>query len=72
MLARAKLNSLEEQFTKAIRDGKITDEEFSDIEHEIKNYENMKSSILNSTNKEKNLSNELKKQLIDKGRTLDR
>jgi hypothetical protein len=30
---------MEEKFTKAIKDGKITDEEFDNIEQEIKNYE---------------------------------
>jgi len=55
LLAKAKLNSTEEKFMKAIKDGKITDEELNNIEQEI-NYENMKSSILNdynSTNKGK-------------------
>jgi hypothetical protein len=55
-LAKAKLNSIEEKFTKATKDGKITDEEFNDIEREIKNYENMNSSILNETNKGENLN----------------
>jgi hypothetical protein len=64
-----KLNSIEEKFTKAIKDGKITDEEFNDIEQEIKNNENLKSSILNE-NKGKNLSNKL--QPIDKKRTSGR
>ena len=36
LLAKAKLNSIEETFTKAIKDGNITDEEFNDIEQEIK------------------------------------
>ena len=44
LLAKAKLNSIEEKFTKAIKDGNMTDEEFSDIEQEVKNYENMKSN----------------------------
>jgi hypothetical protein len=29
-----------------MKDGEITDEEFNDIEQEIKNYENMKSNFL--------------------------
>ena len=49
-LARAKFNSIEEKFTKAIQDDKITDEEFNDIEQEIKNFENMKSNILSKYN----------------------
>jgi hypothetical protein len=36
LLAKAKLNSIEEKFTKAIKDGKITDDEFKDNEQEIK------------------------------------
>jgi hypothetical protein len=47
LLAKSKLNSIEEKYTKAMKDGEITDEEFNDIKQEIKNYENMKSSILN-------------------------
>jgi hypothetical protein len=72
LLAKAKFNSIEEKFSKAIKDGKITDEEFNDNEHEIKYYENMKSTILAEYNKGKNLNNDLKFQLIDKGRTLGR
>jgi DNA-binding cell septation regulator SpoVG len=49
---------------------KITDEEFNDIEHEIKNYKNTMSNILAEYNKGKYLNNDLKFQLIDKGRTL--
>ena len=47
LLAKTKLNSIEEKFTKTIKDGEITDEELNDIEQEIRNYENMKSDILN-------------------------
>jgi hypothetical protein len=72
LLAEAKLNSIEEKFTKAIKDGKITENEFNDIEQEIKNYDSMKTSILNEYNKRKTLSNNLKMELIDKGRTLGR
>ena len=61
MLAKTKLNSIEEKFTKAIKDGEITDEEFDNIEQKIKNYENMKSVILNEYKVNKNL--------IDKFRT---
>jgi len=73
LLAKAKLISIEEKFTKAIKDGKITEEEFNDIEQEIKNYESVKSNILNEYNKGKtSVNNDLKLQLIDKGRALDR
>jgi len=60
-LAKTKLNSIEEKFTKAIKDGEITDEEFDNIEQEIKIYENMKSVILNEY--------KVNKDLIDKFRT---
>jgi hypothetical protein len=72
LLAKAKLNSIEEKFTKAIKDGKITDEEFNDIEQEIKNYDSMKTSLLNEYNKRKTINNDLKLELIDKGKTLGR
>jgi len=45
LLAGSKLNSLEEKFNKAINDGEISEQEFFDIEQEIKNYESMKQSI---------------------------
>jgi len=61
LLAKTELNSIEEKFTKAIKDGEITDEEFDNIEQKIKNYENMKSVILNEYKVNKNL--------IDKFRT---
>ena len=61
MLAKTELNSIEEKFTKAIKDGEITDEEFDNIEQEIKIYENMKSVILNEY--------KVNKDLIDKFRT---
>jgi uncharacterized membrane protein len=34
--SKSKLNSLEEKFNKAINDGEISDEEFSDVQQEIK------------------------------------
>jgi hypothetical protein len=72
LLAKAKLNSIEEKFTQAIKEGKSTDKEFNDVEQEIKNYETMKSNILAEYNKGKNLNSDFKFQLIDKGRTLGR
>ena len=50
----------------------MTDEEFNDIEQEIKNYESMKLDIFNEYNEGQNLNNNLKMQLIDKGKTLGR
>jgi hypothetical protein len=52
-LAKAKFNSTEEKFTTAVQDGKITDDEFNAIEQEIKNYESMKSNILNKYNSDR-------------------
>jgi hypothetical protein len=51
-LARAKYNSIQEKFTRAIEDDRITAEEFNDIEREMENYENMKLSIINKYNNE--------------------
>jgi hypothetical protein len=42
---------IEEKFTKAIKDAKITDEYVNDIEQEIKMYESKNSNILNKYNK---------------------
>jgi CRISPR/Cas system CMR subunit Cmr4 (Cas7 group RAMP superfamily) len=47
LLARSKLNSLEKKFNKAINDEEITEDEFNDIQQEIKNYESMKLNIQN-------------------------
>jgi len=41
-MAKAKLNGIEETFTKAIRYGEITDEEFNEIEREVKGCGDMK------------------------------
>lgn len=49
LLEKSKLDSIEEKCYKAIRDGKITDEEFYDMEQEIKKYEKMKTFILKNT-----------------------
>lgn len=76
LLAKSKLDSIEEKFYKAIKDGKLTDEEFYDIEHEIKNYNKMKEYILSDYNKSKkipsDLGNDIKKSLIEKGKTIGR
>ena len=47
LLAMSKLNSLEEKFSRAINDGEISEQEFFDIQQEIKNYESMKLNIQN-------------------------
>ena len=47
LLAGSKLNSLKEKFNKAINDGEISEQEFFDIQQEIKNYESTKQSIQN-------------------------
>ena len=47
LLAMSKLNSLEEKFKRAINDGEISEQEFFDIQPEIKNYESMKLNIQN-------------------------
>lgn len=66
LLAKTKLNSIEEKFTNALKDGKISDEEFSNIEQEIKNYNEMKTNILNGY---KNNDTE-KAKLLEKGKEL--
>ena len=52
LLAKSKLNLIKEKLAKAIKDGEITDEEYNDIEEEIKNYESMKLNILNEYKKQ--------------------
>jgi hypothetical protein len=69
-LARAKFNSIQEKFTRAIEDSRITAEEFNDIEREMENYENMKSSIINKHNNERiKVWSKLKKRLQKKSTT---
>jgi len=53
------------KFTKAIKDGEITDEEFDNIEQEIKNYENMKSVILNEYKVNKDLIDKFRTEVLD-------
>ena len=65
LLAKTELNSIEEKFTKAIKDGEITDEEFDNIEQKIKNYENMKSVILNEYKGNKDLIERFRTDLLD-------
>jgi len=65
LLAKTKLNSIEEKFTKAIKDGEIRDEEFNDIEQEIRNYENMKSNILNEYGVNNDLIDEVRIEVWD-------
>lgn len=76
LLAESKLNSIEEKFGKVIKDGKITEEEFNDIENEIKNFNKMKASILSEFKKGKRnpseIGNELKLSLLEKGKTIGR
>lgn len=78
LLAKSKLDSIEEKFYKAIKDAKISDEEFYDIEQEIKNYDKMKAYILNEYNKgkdkkqPKDVSKEIKMDLIERGKAMGR
>lgn len=51
LLAKSKRNSIETKFIKAIKDGKLSDNEFNDIEDEIRNYNEMKEKILKEYNK---------------------
>ena len=53
------------KFTKAIKDGEITDEEFDNIEQEIKNYEHMKSVILNEYYVNKDLIDKFRTDVLD-------
>jgi len=46
LLAKSKRNSIETKFMKAIKDGKLSDNEFNDIEDEIRNYNEMKDQRL--------------------------
>jgi len=51
LLAKSKRNSIETKFTKAMKDGQLSDDEFKDIEDEIRNYNEMKEKILKEYNK---------------------
>lgn len=76
LLAKSKLDSIEEKFYKAIKDGKITEEEFNDIEQEIKNYNKMKKYILSEYNNGKkqpqDVGKDVKQGLIDQGKLMGR
>jgi hypothetical protein len=72
LLARSKRNSIDEKYTKAMEDGKISDLEFQDIRKEISNYDEMKKNILNSFKKGgpeiAELTREAQMSLINKGK----
>lgn len=72
LLAKSKLNSINEKFVKAIEDGIITDDEFKNISQEIKNFEMMKAEILSKYSKSKftedDIETTLKQALIEKGK----
>ena len=51
LLAKSKRNSIETKFMKAIKDGKLSDNEFNDIEDEIRNYNEMKEKLLKEYNR---------------------
>ena len=61
---------MEEKFKNAIKDGEITDEEFDNIEQEIKNYENMKSAILNEYKVNKDLIDKVRTEVLDSIKTV--
>ena len=72
LLAKSKRNSIDEKYTKAMEDGKISDLEFQDIRKEISNYDEMKKNILNSFKKGgmeiTELTKEAQLSLINKGK----
>ena len=72
LLAKTKLNSMEEKFTKAIKDGEITDEEFDNIEQKINNYENTWSVILNEYKGNNDLIDKVRTEVLDSIKTVKR
>jgi len=61
---------MEEKFTKAIKDGEITDEEFDNIEQEINNYENTWSVILNEYKGNNDLIDKVRTEVLDSIKTV--
>ena len=61
---------MEEKFTKAIKDGEITDEEFENIEQEINNYENTWSVILNEYKGNNDLIDKVRTEVLDSIKTV--
>ena len=49
VIAEAKLNSIRDHVSKALDDGKISDQEFSLILAELKNFQEMKNKIVSET-----------------------
>jgi len=71
VLAESKLNTIADHVSTALMDGKISDEEFRLVVHELQKYEQMKLEIRVSARKAHaavKLDEETKNSLIQKGR----
>lgn len=72
LLAKSKINSILEKYTKAMEDGEISLEEFKDINKEISNFSDMKKEILASYKRDQKEMKEMTKQVqqsfIDQGK----
>lgn len=67
VLAESKLNTISDHISKAMMDGKITDEEFSLILSELEKFKQMKNEIKRTMTK--NINRDLENSLIEQGRT---
>ena len=65
-LARSKINTIEDLVSKALRDNKISDEQFSLIIEELKNFEKLKAEI--RAKAQKNMNGEDPMVLRQRGR----
>ena len=71
ILARSKLNTISDYISKALRDGIISDEEFSLILSEQEKFNNLKKEIRSKASTSI-IDEEARKELIQKGRELER
>ena len=65
-IASAKLDTISSHISKALRDNKVTDEEFRLILEELEKYKIMKEEVRDKTKKK--IATELEETLIEKGR----
>jgi len=73
LLAKSKLDSIDEKYQNAIRDGVVDDKEYNDIYTEKLKYDRMKDTILDKYkhgSKTTEIAHDLKQSLIDQGKTL--
>lgn len=73
LMAKAKLNSIENKFSKAMADGTIDEKEFTDICDEVNKYDDLKEGIMAKYKygiKASEITMDVQQSLIDRGKNM--